>query len=76
MIQVLESTGKVNICNHIAFVTDGEIRVFKSSDSVREITLYAIDPGETCFLNASSILSDMKYPADVKRTDSLLWYGR
>jgi len=51
-------------CSHIAFITEGEIRVFKSSDSGREITLYEIGPGETCILNASCILSDMKYPAD------------
>ena len=51
-------------CSHIAFVIEGEIRVFKTSDSGREITLYEIGPGETCILNASCILSDQGYPAD------------
>lgn len=51
-------------CSHIAFVLEGEIRVFKTSDSGREITLYEIGPGETCILNASCILSDQGYPAD------------
>ena len=50
-------------CSHIAFVTEGEIRVFKASGSGREITLYEIGPGETCILNASCILSGTSYPA-------------
>ncbi len=51
-------------CSGIAFVLAGEIRVFKTSESGREITLYEIFPGETCILNASCILSHRKYPAN------------
>ncbi|GAB4334866.1 MAG: Crp/Fnr family transcriptional regulator [Desulfobulbaceae bacterium] len=51
-------------CTHIAFVLDGEIRVFKTADSGREITLYEIGPGETCILNASCIFSGKGYPAE------------
>lgn len=51
-------------CSHIAFVLEGEIRVFKTGPSGREITLYEIGPGETCILNASCVLSDTRYPAD------------
>lgn len=51
-------------CSHIAFVLEGEIRVFKTSGSGREITLYEIMPGETCILNASCIFSAQGYPAD------------
>jgi len=51
-------------CTHIAFIFEGEIRVFKCSETGREITLYEIGPGETCILNASSILADLKYPAE------------
>jgi len=51
-------------CSHIAFVIRGEIRVFKTSPSGREITLYELVAGETCILNASCILSQMHYPAD------------
>jgi len=58
-------------CSHIAFVLEGEIRVFKTSESGREITLYEIGPGETCILNASCIFSGQGYPADaVTLTDS------
>lgn len=51
-------------CSHIAFVLKGDIRVFKTADSGREITLYEIGPGETCILNASCIFSSNHYPAD------------
>ena len=51
-------------CSHIAFILSGEIRVFKTGPSGREITLYEIGPGETCILNASCILSNKPYPAD------------
>jgi len=51
-------------CAAIAFVLDGEIRVYKISESGREITLYEIGRGETCILNASCILSGTSYPAN------------
>jgi CRP/FNR family transcriptional regulator len=50
-------------CPGIAFVLCGEIRVYKTGLSGREITLYEIGPGETCILNASCILSGKTYPA-------------
>lgn len=50
-------------CSAIAFVMSGEIRVFKIGEGGREITLYEIEKGETCILNASCILSHMSYPA-------------
>ncbi len=50
-------------CSAIAFVISGEIRVFKIGEGGREITLYEIERGETCILNASCILSNMSYPA-------------
>jgi CRP/FNR family transcriptional regulator len=51
-------------CRGIAFLISGDIRVYKTSESGREITLYEIGPGETCILNASCILSNKKYPAN------------
>jgi len=51
-------------CAAIAFVLDGEIRVYKISESGREITLYEIGQGETCILNASCILSGTSYPVN------------
>ena len=51
-------------CPVIAFVISGEIRVDKTGQTGREITLYEIGPGETCILNASCILSGTSYPAN------------
>lgn len=51
-------------CSAIAFILSGEIRVFKTGGSGREITLYDIGRGETCILNASCILAGMSYPAN------------
>ncbi len=59
--QVIYSEG--DACSAIAFVISGEIRVFKIGEGGREITLYEIEKGETCILNASCILSKMSYPA-------------
>lgn len=58
-------------CSGIALVISGEIRVFKTGRTGREITLYEIGPGETCILNASCLLSGSSYPADaVVSTDT------
>ncbi len=51
-------------CSAIAFVLSGGIRVYKISETGREITLYEIGPGETCILNASCILANTSYPAN------------
>ncbi|HZI27441.1 MAG TPA: Crp/Fnr family transcriptional regulator [Gemmatimonadaceae bacterium] len=50
-------------CAGIALVIAGRIRVARTSDSGREITLYHIGPGETCILTASCLLSNARYPA-------------
>lgn len=55
-------------CPGIGFLLSGEIRVFKISESGREITLYEIFPGETCILNASCLISHQHYPAHATGT--------
>ena len=50
-------------CEGIGLFLSGQVRVYKLSESGREITLYEIYPGETCILNASCILSGTDYPA-------------
>ena len=50
-------------CSAIAFVLSGDVRVYKTGETGREITLYEIGPGETCILNASCLLPETSYPA-------------
>lgn len=50
-------------CTNLAIVLSGKVRVYKLSESGREISIYRIDKGESCILTISSILSDLKFPA-------------
>lgn len=47
----------------IPLLVRGSIRVLKMAESGREIVLYRVNPGETCILLLSSVLSDIPYPA-------------
>lgn len=51
-------------CQAIAFLFAGAVRVYKASETGREISLYEIVPGETCILNASCIIGRQGYPAN------------
>lgn len=51
-----------NACHHLALVTGGTARVYKSGGG-REITLYRVEPGESCILTTSCIMSDRRFPA-------------
>ncbi|MDX2469688.1 MAG: Crp/Fnr family transcriptional regulator [SAR324 cluster bacterium] len=44
-------------CVMIALLLTGVVRVYKLSESGREMTLYRIHPGESCILSISSLLS-------------------
>lgn len=50
-------------CAHLPLVLSGTARVYKLGESGREITLYRIEPGESCVLTASCILSGRHFPA-------------
>jgi CRP/FNR family transcriptional regulator len=50
-------------CAHLALVLKGSTRVYKLSGTGREITLYRIEPGQSCILTASCILSGLPFPA-------------
>lgn len=50
-------------CSHLALVLDGTVRVYKSGESGREITLYRVERGESCILTASCILNERPFPA-------------
>jgi CRP/FNR family transcriptional regulator len=50
-------------CTRLALVLSGRARVFKLSESGREITLYRVEAGECCILTASCMLSQQAFPA-------------
>ena len=50
-------------CSALSLVLAGSARVFKLSESGREITLYRIGPGGSCILTASCIVNAQPFPA-------------
>jgi CRP/FNR family transcriptional regulator, anaerobic regulatory protein len=54
-----------NKCSGIPLVLKGHARVYKLSESGREITLYRVEPGDSCILTASCIMSGVEFPAFV-----------
>ena len=50
----------------IALVGEGHLRVFKISESGREITLYGVGPGEFCLLNLLCVLTGIASPATAR----------
>lgn len=76
--EVLESVRRVTLpsgtfylqegdrCASLALVGSGNIRVFKVSESGREITLYHVQPGESCLLNVSCLLTGRPVPASAR----------
>ncbi|MEO0565540.1 MAG: Crp/Fnr family transcriptional regulator, partial [Chloroflexota bacterium] len=47
----------------IALLVSGTVRVYKMSDTGREITLYRFSGGESCILTANAIMSEVVFPA-------------
>lgn len=50
-------------CQAILLVESGDIRVYRQAENGREITLYRVEPGESCILGTSCILGGKTYPA-------------
>jgi len=57
--------GEGELCQSVLFVESGALRVFKSAEQGREITLYRVKPGELCILSTASLLAQNHYPASV-----------
>ena len=56
--------GEGQECSSVPFVLSGGLRVFKSAENGREVTLYRIGPGESCMLTGSCVLSGSRFPAE------------
>ena len=50
-------------CKGVALLSEGDIRVFKTGPTGREITLYHVEPGQTCLLTLNGALTGEAYPA-------------
>jgi CRP/FNR family transcriptional regulator len=59
--EILAQSGRE--CRHLPMVLKGTMRVYKLSESGKELTLYRIEPGESCVLTATCILNGGRFPA-------------
>ena len=58
----------------VPLVQEGRVRVYSSTPSGDEITLYEIEPGQTCVLAAASVLTRREYPATaIAETQVTAW---
>jgi len=53
------------VCAAVPFVLEGAIRVFKTAESGREITLYRIEEGQSCVLSSGCGAGISAFPASV-----------
>src|SRR3990172_4015242 len=60
-------------CHAYVMCIEGQTRVFKTSESGREILLYQVGPGDTCVLTTSCLMAGSAFPAEsTAETDVLL----
>jgi CRP/FNR family transcriptional regulator len=51
-------------CHNYVMCIEGQTRIFKTSESGREIMLYQVGPGETCVLTTSCLIAGNPFPAE------------
>ena len=51
-------------CQGYIFLLDGHVRVQKVGENGREITLYRLEPGETCILTTACLMTGLAYDAE------------
>lgn len=52
-------------CGSLPFVLEGALRIYKVATTGREITLYRIEPGQSCILSAGCAAGSGSFPASV-----------
>ncbi len=50
-------------CKNLALILSGSVRVYKTAENGREITLYRLGSGESCVLTTSCIFAQNTFPA-------------
>lgn len=61
------------LCRNYVMCIEGQTRVFKTSESGREIMLYQVGAGETCVLTTSCLIAGNPFPAESNaQADALL----
>jgi len=61
------------LCQNYVMCIEGQTRVFKTSESGREIMLYQVGAGETCVLTTSCLIAGNPFPAESNaQADALL----
>lgn len=58
-------------CTGVVLLGRGNVRIFKTSDTGREITLYHVEAGETCLLTLHCALNESKYTAEALVEDEV-----
>lgn len=46
-----------DVCDNILWLTKGEVRLYTQADTIEELTLYTLKPGEQCIVNTASLFS-------------------
>ena len=56
-------------CSYLPIVLSGTLRVYRTHNSGREVTLYHIGRGESCFLSMNCIMLHQRFPAWARAED-------
>ncbi len=76
--QLLQTANKVDLapgrfffhegdtCTQVVLVGKGDIRIFKTAESGREITLYHVQAGDICLLTSLTLVTEQVYPASAR----------
>ncbi len=60
-------------CSNFLMCLSGQTRVYRSSESGREILLYRVSSGQTCVLTTSCLMANSTFPAEsIAEQDTLL----
>ncbi|MGL5754672.1 MAG: Crp/Fnr family transcriptional regulator [Paraclostridium sp.] len=62
--------GKGGQCSGFSLILKGIIRVYKISDKGKEVTLYKLSSGDTCYLSISCMLTNETFPAFAEVIDT------